>query len=129
MTVSKMVKKEITTEKAPNPEGSYSQGIIAGNLILTSGQIGKNPRTGEMPEGIAEQTRLAMENIRAVLLEAGADMEDVVKVTVHLASFNDFDGFDGVYKTFFQRPYPVRTTVESVLDGPLIEVDVMAVKG
>lgn len=126
--MSKMVKKEIATKKAPNPEGSYSQGIIAGELIFTAGQIGKNPETGEMPEGIAEQTRQALENICAILHKADASAEDVIKVTVHLASFDDFDEFDGVYKTFFKKPYPVRTTVQSVLDGPLIEVDVMAVK-
>ena len=124
-----MEKRELQTKNAPAPAGPYSQGIVAGNIILTAGQVGVNPATGEMPKGVAEQTKQALENIRTILKEAGADMGDGVKATVHLADFDDFDGFNEVYKTFFSQPYPVRTTVESVLDGPLVEIDVMAVKG
>ena len=124
-----MPKREIRTDRAPNPAGSYSQGIVSGSIVVTAGQVGANPDTGSMPEGIGEQTQQVLKNIAAILNEAGASLDDVIKVTVHLASMDDFDGFDEVYRTHFKAPYPARTTVESVLDGPLIEVDVMAVKG
>lgn len=124
-----MTKKEILTKNAATPAGSYSQGLVAGNLIFTAGQMGTDPETGRKPEGIEAQTKQALANIRAILNEAGADLEDVVKVTAHLGNMDDFDGYDKVYRAFFQKPYPVRTTVQSGLGGALVEIDAIAVKG
>ncbi len=122
------IKKAIRTENAPNPAGSYSQGVAFGELIFTAGQVGKNPETGKLPPSVAEQTDQALQNIAAVLREAGASMDDVVKTTVHLASFDDFDAFDAAYRKHFREPYPVRTTVESGLGGVLVEIDAVAAK-
>ena len=121
-------KKAIRTENAPNPAGSYSQGVAFGELIFTAGQVGKNPATGEYPPTVAGQTDQALENIAAILKEAGASMDDVIKTTVHLASFDDFDAFDAAYRKHFREPYPVRTTVESGLGGVLVEIDAVAAK-
>ncbi len=121
------MKKEIRTPKAPQPAGAYSQGLKFGNMVFTAGQVGKNPATGELPKDIEGQTRQALENIRAILAEGGASMDDVVKATVHLQDFDDFDRFNAVYVTFFAEPRPVRTTVQSELRGVLVEIDVMAI--
>lgn len=119
---------EVRTGEAPVPAGSYSQGLAIGNMIFTAGQIGKNPATGEIPTTVSEQTDQALKNIAAILKEAGASMSDVVKVTVHLSDFADFDEFDKVYRTHFTKPHPVRTTVQSGLGGVLVEIDAIAVK-
>ena len=123
-----MAKQEIVTKKAATPGGSYSQGLVAGNLVFTAGQMGTDPETGKRPEGIRAQTERALKNVRAILNEAGADLDDVVKVAVHLADMDDFDDYDEVYRSFFKKPYPVRTTVQSGLHGALVEIDAIAVK-
>lgn len=95
-------------------------------MIFTAGQVGIDSATGELAEGIEAQTRQTLENIKAILSKGGAAMDDVVKVTVHLQSFDDFDRFDGIYRTFFTEPRPARTTVQSELGGVLIEIDAIA---
>lgn len=120
------MKKEIRTDRAPAAGGPYSQGIVAGKTIYVAGQVPKNPATGEIPEGIAAQTRQVLENVRAVLEAGGATMNDVVKTTVHLADLDDFAAFNEVYREFFAVPYPVRTTVRSGLAGFLVEIDAVA---
>ncbi len=121
------MKKVIRTNKAPVPIGPYSQGIVTGGRIYVAGQGPFNPETGGMPEGIAEQTRRTLMNVKAILEEGGASMGHVVKATVHLTDLKNFQGFNEVYKEFFSEPYPVRTTVQSVLIGDmLVEVDVIA---
>lgn len=121
-----MTKKEIKTKDAPMPTGPYSQGIIFGNRIYVSGQGPLDPATGKVPEGIEEQTRQVLKNIRAILEAGGAQLDNVVKATVHLADLEYFTAFSEVYKTFFKEPYPVRTTVGSKLKDILIEIDVIA---
>ncbi|MDL2264598.1 Rid family detoxifying hydrolase [Synergistaceae bacterium OttesenSCG-928-I11] len=128
MSDGKSEKKAIRTGEAPQPAGSYSQGIAFGDMIFTAGQVGKNPATGAFPTTIGEQTDQTLRNIAAILREAGASMDDVVKTTVHLASFDDFDAFDAAYRKHFREPYPVRTTVESGLGGVLVEIDAMAIR-
>ncbi|WP_274652057.1 RidA family protein [Paenibacillus humicola] len=120
------MKIEIVTDKAPMPAGSYSQGIKIGNRIYVAGQGPKNAANGEMPETIEEQTRQVLTNIRYILEEGGATLNDVVKVTAHLADMSDFDKYNKVYHEFFKQPFPVRTTVGSVLDHILVEIDVIA---
>lgn len=108
-----MSKKVVSTDKAPAAIGPYSQAIIAGNMIYTSGQIPVNPATGEViTEGIEAQTRQVIENLRAVLNAAGVDLKDVVKTTVFIKNMNDFSTVNKVYTEYFTEPYPARSCVE-----------------
>lgn len=120
------MKKEIRTNKAPEPIGPYSQAIVSGNRVYVAGQGPMDPETGRMPETVEEQTRQVLVNIGTILEAAGAAMDDVVKMTVHLADLNDFEAFNEVYRQFFKPPYPVRTTVGSSLLGILVEIDAIA---
>ncbi|MBL3540052.1 RidA family protein, partial [Aminivibrio sp.] len=121
------MKKVVRTDKAPNPVGPYSQGLICGKRVYVSGQGPFNPETGTKPEGVAEQTRQTLKNVRAILEAAGASMDHVVKVTVHLQEVTkDFRAFNEVYREFFNEPFPVRTTVGSDLLDILVEIDVIA---
>ena len=122
-----MAKKEVKTDKAPQPVGPYSQGLVVGNRIYVAGQGGVNPDTGKMLEGIEEQTRQVMVNVKSIIEAAGGTMDNVVKSTVHLVNLDDFAAFNKIYSNFFTPPYPVRTTVSSaLLGGMLVEVDVVA---
>ena len=122
------MKKEIRTDKAPDPIGAYSQGIISGGRIYVSGQGPKDPETGNIPVGITEQSHQALKNIRSILEAGGATMDNVVKTTVHLTYMGHFKEFNEVYEQYFNRPYPTRTTVQSTLPGVgfLVEIDVIA---
>lgn len=120
------MKKKILTTKAPAPVGPYSQGITVGKRIYVSGQGALNPDTGKTPESVSEQTKQVLNNIKTILEEAGATMDDVVKVTAHLQDLKDFDEFNKEYCKFFRKPYPVRTTVGSQLLNTLVEIDVIA---
>lgn len=125
-----MNREEVHSDAAPMPGGAYSQGIEAGGYLFTAGFGPVEPRTQAVPATVAEQTRQVLDNIAAVLAARGLTLEDVVKATVHLQHLQrDFDEFDAVYRTFFQAPYPVRTTVGSDLKGILVEIDVVASVG
>src|SRR5512138_2121796 len=121
-----MKKIEIRTEKAPLPVGAYSQGLIVGDRVYVAGQGPLDPKTGKYPEGIEAQTHQVLKNIENILSEAGATLDDVVKVTAHLADLNHFGGYDRVCKEVLHSPYPVRTTVSSGLMNILVEIDVIA---
>lgn len=110
------------------PAGAYSPAVRAGNLIFVSGQVPRDPRTGQTLDGdIREQTRTVLDNTERVLAAAGASLDDVVSVTVYLADMDDWEAFNEVYRTVFRRPYPTRTTVGAELRGILVEVSVIAV--
>jgi reactive intermediate/imine deaminase len=123
-----MTRIELRSADAPAPGGTYSQGIDAGDFVFTSGQGPNDPETGRSVGGdIAAQTRRTLENIKAILAEAGLDFGHVVKVTTHLQHLKrDFAGYDAVYREYFTEPYPVRTTVGSDLMDILVEIDVVA---
>ena len=106
------MKQAISTEKAPSAIGPYAQGIKAGNLVITSGQLPLDPATGAFPEGIEAQTRQSLTNCKAVLEAAGATMADVIKTTVFLSDMNDFAAMNGVYATFFEGACPARSAVQ-----------------
>ena len=106
------MKQAISTEKAPSAIGPYSQGIKAGNLVITSGQLPLDPATGAFPEGIEAQTRQSLTNCKAVLEAAGATMADVIQTTVFLSDMNDFAAMNGVYATFFEGACPARSAVQ-----------------
>ena len=126
-----MPKQEIKTAHAPTPLGPYSQGIRSGNLVFVAGQVGIDPSSGDVVSGgVVEQGAQTLENVKAILAEAGATMDDVVKVTVHVADIATFGEFNGVYERYFAEPRPVRTTVESGIPGGfLVEIDVIADTG
>lgn len=122
-----MAKHEIRTDRSPRPMGPYSQGLVVNGRIYVAGQGPTDPATGKIPEGIEEQTRQVMTNLKNILEAGGGTLNDVAKSTVHLASLDDFDAFNKVYSSFFTPPYPVRTTVGSaLLGGILVEIDVTA---
>ena len=125
------MKEILATSNAPAAIGPYSQGIRAGNMVFCSGQIPVNPATGLIPEGIQAQTRQAMENVLAVLSEAGATAENIVKTTVFLQDMNDFAAMNEVYATFFPGAAPARSAVQVARlpkDCP-IEIEAIAYSG
>jgi reactive intermediate/imine deaminase len=122
------VKKAICTANSPQPAGPYSQGLRANGLVFVAGQGPRDPISGLLAEGIAAQTHQVLRNIRAILEAGGCSLDDVVKVSAHLANMTDFDAFNGAYAQYFHEPYPVRTTVGSQLPGILVEIDAIAVR-
>ena len=123
------MKKVINTTKAPAAIGPYSQAIQVGNLVYTSGQIPINPVTGVFVEGgIKEQTRQSLQNVKAILEEAGLTMSNLVKTTVFMADMNDFADMNAVYAEFFAEPYPARSAVavKTLPKGALVEIEVVA---
>ena len=125
------MKKMISTPKAPAAIGPYSQAIQVGNLIYTSGQMPIDPATGQLVEGgIKEQTRQSLNNIQAILQEAGLTMTSVVKTTVFMADMADFADMNSIYAEFFTEPYPARSAVavKTLPKNALVEIEVVAEK-
>lgn len=120
--------KEVFTNKAPAAIGPYSQAIIAGDFLYASGAIGINPETGEVVEGIEQQTKQVMENLKAVLKEADVDFSQVVKFTIYLDSMDDFTKVNEIYGSYLEKPYPARATVEvsRLPKDVLVEIDAIA---
>lgn len=104
--------KELKTSKAPAAIGPYSQGIITGDTLYTSGQIPVDPATGNIPETVEEQAHQVFKNISNLLAEAGASMSQVVKTTVFIKNMDDFAKINEVYAQYFTQPYPARSCVE-----------------
>lgn len=124
------MKSPIATDKAPGAIGPYSQAIDCGPFLLASGQIPLIPETGEIPEGITEQTRQSLRNVKAILEAAGLTMDNVVKTTVYLADMGDFAAMNAVYAEAFNAPYPARSAV-AVRELPkkvMVEIEVLAAK-
>ena len=123
-------REAIRTDAAPPALGPYSQAIVAGDLVFTAGQLGGDPRSGQLPEGIEAQTLQALRNIASVLEAAGAGWKDVVKTTVFLADMSDFAAFNAVYAEVLEEPFPARSTVEAAAlpKGARIEIDAIAVR-
>lgn len=123
------MKKTIATRKAPAAIGPYSQGILAGHLIFTSGQLPLDPETGDMVgHDITLQTRQVLRNVQAVLEEAGSGMEKVLKTTVFLSDMANFAKMNEVYKEFFMEDYPARSAfqVARLPKDALVEIEVIA---
>ena len=93
--------KEIKTNKAPSAIGPYSQGIISGNMLYTSGQIPVDPATGNIPDGVEEQAHQVFKNIKNLLAEAGAEMSQVVKTCVFIQNMDDFSAINDIYSQYF----------------------------
>lgn len=107
-----MAREIVLTPDAPAPVGPYSQAMKAGNLVFAAGQIPLDPATGDMPDGIAAQTALALRNLEAVLAAAGASLAGVVKTTVFLTDLEEFAAMNEVYAGFFPEAPPARACVE-----------------
>jgi reactive intermediate/imine deaminase len=121
-------KRQITAANLPAPVAPLSHAIEAGPFVFVSGQIPRDPTTKSVPEGIEAQTRVVIQNLERVLVEAGSSLANVVKVTAHLTDLQHRDGFNRVYRELIPEPLPARTTVGSQLEGILLEMDVIAVK-
>jgi 2-iminobutanoate/2-iminopropanoate deaminase len=124
-------KKMVESKKAPMPAGPYSQGIIAsGRILFISGQLPIDPQTGELVrEPFSRAVEIALNNIRTIVIEAGGDLDNIVKVTAFLTDLSKFQEFNYVYQKFFKPPYPARTTIQvSKLprDSP-IEIEAIAI--
>ncbi|WP_010648503.1 RidA family protein [Oceanobacillus massiliensis] len=120
--------KTVHTEKAPAAIGPYSQAVQAGDFTYVSGQIPIDPQSGEVVDGIASQTKQVLENLKAILNEAGTDFSQVVKFTIYLSSMEAFAEVNEIYGSFLTEPYPARATVEvsRLPKDVLIEMDVIA---
>lgn len=125
------MKEIISTKKAPAAIGPYSQAVVVGDMIYTSGMIPIIPETGELEAGdITAQARQAISNLIALLEEAGSDANSVVKTTVFIKDMNDFAKVNEVYATFFTEQYPARSCVEvaRLPKDVLIEIEAVAIK-
>lgn len=108
-----MNKEIINTSNAPSAIGPYSQGVKVGNMLFVSGQIPVDPINNEIPKTIEEQTKQSLENVKAILKEAGIDLNSVVKTTVFLTDLNDFVKMNEVYAKYFDGEVkPARAAVE-----------------
>lgn len=122
------IKRAFDSSDTPKQAGPYSKGIWIGDFFFTAGFGPQDPATGIVAEGITEQTRQVISNLAAILAAGGLTLDHIVKTTVHLADIErDFAAFNDEYRRHFSEPYPVRTTVGSVLPGILVEIDAVAV--
>ncbi len=121
--------KKISTDKAPAAIGPYSQAILCGNMLYTSGQLGMNPANGEIEgKDITEQAEQALQNLGAILAEAGTSFDKIVKTTCFLADMADFAAFNAVYSKYITNA-PARScvAVKTLPKGGLVEVEAVAV--
>lgn len=121
--------KKISTDKAPAAIGPYSQAILCGNMLYTSGQLGMNPVNGEIEgKDITEQAEQALQNLGAILTEAGTSFDNIVKTTCFLADMADFAAFNAVYSKYIKNA-PARScvAVKTLPKGGLVEVEAVAV--
>lgn len=123
-----MANQAIHTEHAPAAIGPYAQAVQAGNLLFTSGQLGLDPRTGILPEGVEAQAKQSLENIGAILASAGYSRGDVVKTTVFIQNMADFGKVNEIYAAFFGEHKPARSCVEvsALPKNGLVEIEVIA---
>lgn len=125
-----MTRRAISTSAAPAAAGPYSQAIATGDLVFCAGQLGTDPATGELAEGVEAQAERALRNLEAVLDAAGCTFADVVKTTCFLADINDFGAFNAVYARFMADPPPARSTfqVAALPKGGRVEIEAIAAR-
>jgi len=123
------MKAALASKSAPSPIGPYSQGIDAG-VVYCSGQIGLDPSTGNLVEGVVAQTSRALSNLDAVLKAAGMSLGNVVKTTVFMVDLAEFAQMNEEYGRHFSAPFPARSTVQvaALPKGGRVEIDAIAVK-
>jgi len=120
--------KAVNTERAPSPVGPYSQALWAGELLFISGQIGIDPRTGVLLEGLGPQFRQVLKNLEAILDAASLRPEDVIKTVIYLTDISAFGEINDLYAEFFREPYPARSVVQvsALPKGALVELEAIA---
>lgn len=131
-------KKIVATSKAPDALGAYSQAIMidmasepVNGFVYTSGQLGIDPATGVLQEGVEAQAKQAMCNVKAILEEAGSSLDKVVKTTIFISDINDFQAVNGVYESFFaQENYPARSVVAvaALPKNAMLEIEMVALR-
>ena len=132
LAMSSLVRRVISTAKAPTAIGPYSQAVLVDRTIYISGQLGIDPASGQLvPGGVAEEAKQALINIGEILKAAGCDFTNVVKTTVLLADINDFSTVNDVYKQYFQKSFPARAAyqVAALPKGGRVEIEAIAVQG
>lgn len=123
-----MSKKVISTKKAPQAIGPYSQAIQMGNIVYTSGQIPLKPENGELvADDVEAQTRQVLENLRGVLEEAGTNLNKVIKTTLFIKDMGDFAAINKIYGEYFEAPYPARSTVEVARLPKDVKIEIEAI--
>jgi 2-iminobutanoate/2-iminopropanoate deaminase len=125
------MKTVINTTNAPAPIGPYSQAIAAGNFVFVSGQVAIDPITGELVlDDIKTETKQVMENIKAILVEAGIDFSNIVKTSIFLKDMQNFGAVNEVYGTYFEDQFPARETVQvaGLPKNVNVEITVTAIK-
>jgi len=122
--------KAIMPANGAKPSGLYSPGVDAGNIVFVAGQVGRDPQTGQLAEGLEAQAEQVMKHIGAILDAAGLSFANVAKTTCLLANIEDYDAFNAVYLKFVMDPRPARATyaVKALPGGALIEVEAFAVR-
>jgi 2-iminobutanoate/2-iminopropanoate deaminase len=126
MEAQENTKKPIETEGAPAPIGPYSQAVIADGVLYCSGQVPLDPASGELIDGgIAEQASRCLESLDAVCRAAGTRLTEAARIGIYLTDMDEFPKVNDVYATFFEQPFPVRTTigVAALPKGALVEMD------
>ena len=123
-----MTRQAITSSGAPAALGPYSQAIASGDLVFCAGQLGLDPATGELADGVEAQAERALRNLAAVLDAAGCSFSDVVKTTIFLADIGTFAAVNAVYARFVTDPAPARSTfaVGALPKGALVEIEAIA---
>lgn len=124
------MKVKIESGNAPKAIGPYSQAVLIDDTLYVSGNIPVNPKTGDVADGIVNQSKQVFENMKAVLNEAGMDFENVVKTTAFLTDLSNFATFNEIYASYFVAPYPARSCVEvsKLPKNVLVEVECIAKK-
>jgi len=124
------MKREVRSAAAPSPIGPYSQAVEAG-AVYCSGQLGVDPKSGNLEDGIEAQTRRAVSNLEEVLKTAGTDISSVVKTTVFMVDLAEFPRMNDEYAKHFTAPYPARSTVQvaALPRGARVEIDAVAAGG
>jgi 2-iminobutanoate/2-iminopropanoate deaminase len=116
--------------EVPPPAGAYSPAVKAGGFVFVSGQVPRDPATGELiGTDVESQTRQVIKNVERALRAAGAELSDVVSITVYLADIDDWGKFNTVYKEIMPQPYPTRTALGANLRGILVEISAVAFVG
>lgn len=123
-----MIRTLVKTDKSPKAIGPYSQAIKVGNMVYTSGQIPLVPETMEIiSENVEEQTKQVLKNLEAVLIEAGSNLNQVIKTTVFIKDMNDFTTINGIYGDFFKDNKPARSCVEVARLPKDVKVEIEAI--
>ncbi|XP_072018068.1 2-iminobutanoate/2-iminopropanoate deaminase-like isoform X2 [Amphiura filiformis] len=126
-----IVRRIVNTAAAPKAVGPYSQAVAVGNTLYVSGQVGIDPSTGKLVEGVEQQCHQVLKNIGKILEDQGIDYNNVVKTTVLMASMNDYKQINEIYAGYFKAPYPARAAYQ-VACLPLncqVEIECIAILG